>query len=143
MEIDRIRKLAREQGVDLAVHGLVCLPQELKKYTGSIWRREKKGGGVAYDVHLQYKDFKLSKSFNTRAKADQYLGETNVRENLPIKNKFTIYKDQVLVELPGDKLLICDYDDLYLIKMHNWCCSRVLPLLTLAAVLLCNASTML
>jgi len=30
MDMERIRELAREQGVDLQVQGLVCLPQEIK-----------------------------------------------------------------------------------------------------------------
>jgi len=38
MEIERIKQLARERGINLAVHGLVCLPREIKKYTGSIQR---------------------------------------------------------------------------------------------------------
>jgi len=43
-------------------------------------------------------------------------------EGLLIRNKFTIFEDRVLVELPGDKLLICDYDNLSLVEMHNWYC---------------------
>jgi len=36
MDIERIRQMAREQGVDLEIQGLVCLPQEIKKYNRSI-----------------------------------------------------------------------------------------------------------
>jgi len=61
MNIERIREMAREQGIDLQIHGLACLPRELKKYSGSIASRQKKGGGVTYEVSIQYKDFKLSK----------------------------------------------------------------------------------
>jgi len=78
---------------------------------------------VTYEVQIRHKDFKLSKSLKTEAEADNYLCETNVREGLPIRNKFTIFEDQILVELPGDKLLICDYDNLYLVEMQTWCCS--------------------
>jgi len=65
MDIERIRQLAREQGVDLTVQGLVCLPQEIKKYNGSILKSQKKSGVVAYDVHIKYKDFNCSKRLNT------------------------------------------------------------------------------
>jgi len=78
MEINRIRQMAREQGVDLQVHGLVCLPREIKKYTGSVARHQNKGG-VTYEVQIKHKDFKLSKSFKTEAQADNYLCDTNVR----------------------------------------------------------------
>jgi len=53
MDMERNRQLAREQGVDLAVQGLVCLPQEIKKYVGSIARYQKKGGGVLYGACIQ------------------------------------------------------------------------------------------
>jgi len=112
--------LAKEWGIDLEIQGLVCLPWEIKKYTGSVSRYQQKGGGVAYMARIQHKDFKLSKSFGTRAKAEDYICLTNVRENLPIRNQFTIYEDRVLVDLTGDKLLICDYADLHIVEMHNW-----------------------
>jgi len=123
MEIETIKQIARERGIDLEVHGLVCLPREIKKYTGYIQRRQKKGGGVSYRTLIKNKDFYLSKTFKTEAEAEQYIRLTNVREGLPIKNRFTIFADRVLVDLPGNKLLICDYDDLYLVELHNWCCS--------------------
>jgi len=47
MDIKRIRQMAKEQGINLAVQGLVCLPCEIKKYSGSIQRRQRRGG-VAY-----------------------------------------------------------------------------------------------
>jgi len=119
MDINRIRQIAREQGVDLKIQGLVCLPQEIKKYTGCIQRHQRRGG-VSYEALIRYKDFYCSKSFKTEAEAEQYICLTNVRENLPIKNSFTVFADRVLVDLPGNKLLICDYDDLYLVEMHIW-----------------------
>jgi len=121
MEINRIRQMVREQGIDLQVQGLVCLPREIKKYTGSVARSQKKSS-AAYEACIQYKDLKCFATFETAAEAEQYVHETNVREGLPIRNKFTIFEDRVLVELPGNKLLICNYDDLYLVKMHTWCC---------------------
>jgi len=122
MEIEIIKQLAKERGIDLAVHGLVCLPREIKKYTGSVLRRHWRGGAT-YRARIYYKDFKLSKTFKTETEADQYIRLTNVRENLCIKNRFTIFNDRVLVDLTGDKLLICNYDDLYLVETHTWCCS--------------------
>jgi len=40
-----------------------------------------------------------------------------------IKNRFTIFDNRVLVDLTGDKLLIADYDNLYLVELHTWYCS--------------------
>jgi len=95
-----------------------------KKYTGSIWRHQRRRGGVTYEVHIHHKDFNLSKSFKTEAEAEQYIHLTNVREGLPIRNSFTVFANRVLVDLPGNKLLICDYEDLYLGESHNWCSSN-------------------
>jgi len=123
MDMERIRQLAREQGVDLAVQRLFCLPQEIKKFTGSFAKRQKKGGVVAYDVHIQYKDFSCSKRLNTEAEAEQYIQDTNVREGLPIRKLFTIFEDQLEVEIVGGKTLICNVDNLYFVELHNWYCT--------------------
>jgi len=123
MDIERIKQIARERGIDLEIQGLVCLPREIKKYTGSVTRRQKKSG-VSYEVVIKYKEFYLSKSFKTEAEAEDYIRLTNVREGLPIRNRFTIFADRVLVDLPGNKLLICDYADLHIVETHNWCSSR-------------------
>jgi len=122
MDIDTIQQIAKKQGVDLEIQGLVCLPWEIKKYTGYIQRCQRRRG-VSYVACIRYKDFYLSKTFKTEAEADLYICETNVREGLPIKNSFTIFNNRVLVDLTGNKLLICDYEDLYLVEMHTWCCS--------------------
>jgi len=124
MDIETIKQIARERGIDLKIQGLVCLPREIKKYTGNIQRRQKKGGGATYAVVIRHKEFYCSKTFKTETEAEQYIRETNVRENLPIKNRFTIFADRVLVDLPGNKLLICDYADLHIVETHNWHCSR-------------------
>jgi len=109
--------------VDLEIQGLVCLPREIKKYTGNIQRYQQKGG-AAYVARIHHKEFYLSKSFKTEAKVEQYICETNVREGLPIRNRFTIFNDRVLVDLTRNKLLIGDYEDLYLVETHTWCCSH-------------------
>jgi len=108
--------------VDLKIQGLVCLPWEIKKYTGSITRHQRRGG-VSYEVHIHHKDFYCSKSFKTEGKAEQYIHLTNVREGLPIRNSFTVFADRVLVDLTRNKLLICDYKDLYLVESHTWYCA--------------------
>jgi len=118
--MERIRQMAKEQGVDLAVQGLVCLPQSFKKYNGSIRRRQKKGGVAVYEVQIRHKDFKLSKSFNTEAEADLYIRLTNIREGHLIKNRFTVFADRVEVELTGGKTLICNVDNIDLIESHTW-----------------------
>jgi len=122
MDIGRIRQLAREQGINLEIQGLVCLPREIKKYTGYIQRYQRRGG-VSHVARIHYKDFYLSKTFKTEAEAEQYIRLTNVREGLPIRNRFTVFADRVLVDLPGNKLLICNYEDLYLVETHTWYCA--------------------
>jgi len=123
MDIERIREIAKKQGIDLAVHGLVCLPQEIKKYTRSVQRNQSRGGRATYRALIKYKDFYCSKSFKTEIEAEQYICLTNVREGFPIRNSFTVFANRVLVNLPGNKLLICNYEDLYLVETHTWCCS--------------------
>jgi len=122
MDIERIRQLAREQGIDLAVQGLVCLPRELKKYFGYISKRQRKDCAIVYVAIIQHRDFYLSKTFNTEADADKYIRDTNIREGFPIKNRFIVFEDRVEVELPGDKTFICDLDDLAIVELHTWCC---------------------
>jgi len=124
MEIDTIRQIAKKQGINLEIQGLVCLPREIKKYTGYIQRYQRRGGGATYRARIQHIDFYCSKTFKTEAEADLYICLTNVREGLPIRNRFTVFADRVLVDLPGNKLLICDYEDLYLVETHTWCCSH-------------------
>jgi len=114
MDMEKIR-----QSADLKIQGLVCLPQEIKKYRGSIYSHQRRGG-VSYEALIKHKDFYCSKSFKTEAKADLYICLTNVREGLPIRNSFTVFANSVLVNLPGNKLLISDYEDLYLVEMHTW-----------------------
>jgi len=123
MDIETIKQIARERGIDLKIQGLVCLPREIKKYTGSIWRNQR-GRNVSYEVRIYHKDFNLLKTFKTEAEAEQYIRLTNVREGLSIRNRFTIFADRVLVDLPGNKLLICDYEDLDIVESYNWCCSN-------------------
>jgi len=95
----------------------------LKKYTGFIARRKKKGGAMSYVAVIRYKSLYLSKSFNTEANSDKYICNTNVREGLLIKNRFTVFVNRALVELSGDKLLITDNDNLYLVELHTWHCT--------------------
>jgi len=125
MDIERIRQLAREQGVDLAVQGLVCLPQNMRKYMGSVTvRRQQKSGIISYSSQVKYKGFYCSKSLKTKAEAEQYIRKINVREGIPIKNKFIAFEDRLEVELPCGKTFICDVEDLPFIEMHNWWCSN-------------------
>jgi len=65
-----------------------------------------------------------SKTLHTEAEAEQYICLTNVREGLPIKNRFIVFADRVEVELTGGKMLICNVDNIDLIKSHTWYCSK-------------------
>jgi len=123
MDINRIRQMAREQGVDLEIQGLVCLPWSLKKYNGSIRRHQKKGGVAAYEVQIRHKDFSCYKSFNSEAEAEQYIRLTNVREGL-LKNRSSVFANRVEVELTGGKKLICNVDNIDLIESHTWHCTN-------------------
>jgi len=133
MEMEWIRQTAIEQGVDLQVQGLACLPRELKKYTSSIVRYQRRGGGFLYVACIQHKDLKSNATFETLAKADQYIRDFNVREGLPIRNRFVLYEDRVEVELSKGKTLICNIDDLYLVELHIWyyTCSYVATCISL------------
>jgi len=122
MEMEKFRQMAREQGIDLQIQGLACLPRDIRKYTRHIWKRQKKSG-VAYVALMKHKDFYLSKTFNTSAEAEQYIRLTNVREGLPIKNWFIVFANRVEVELTGGKTLICNVDNIDLIESHTWNCS--------------------
>jgi len=73
MNIEGFRKLARHQGIDLTVHQMVCLPQDIKKYIGSIFRYQKKGGSFMYGACIQFKDLKCSATFQTEDEAKQYI----------------------------------------------------------------------
>jgi len=120
MDMEKIRQIARLQEINLGVQGLVCLPWELKKYIGFITRYQRRGGGVSYMAGIQHKDLKSNVTFETEVKADQYIRNFNVREGLPIRNKFIIFENRVEVELSKGKTLICNIDDLYLVELHIW-----------------------
>jgi len=80
-----------------------------KTYVGFIARNQKKGGGMSYVACIQHKDLKSNATFETLAKADQYIRDFNVREGLPIRNRFVLYEDRVEVELSKGKTLICSF----------------------------------
>jgi len=46
---------------------------------------------------------------------------TNVREGLNIKNRFTVFEDRVVVELPHDMVFTCDLDAINIVEDHIWC----------------------
>jgi len=123
MDIERIKQMAKEQGINLTVQGLVCLPWEIKKYFGYISKHQRKNSAMVYVAIIQHRDFFLSKTFNTKADADKYIHDTNIREGFPIKNRFIVFEDWVEVELPGDKTFICDLDNLGIVELHTWYCN--------------------
>jgi len=95
--------------VDLAVQGLVCLPQEIRKYTGYILKMSEErwcNGVCSYNTMQKFLLLKELQRLYTEAKADKYICDTNVREGLPIKNRFIMFEDRVEVELTGGKTLI-------------------------------------
>jgi len=120
MNIESFRELAREQGVDLNINGLYCLPRNIKKYNGCIYRHQRKGGDVCYCVHIRHRDFKRFASFNNEAEAEQYIRDVNMRESLPIRNKYTVFDNHLEVELARGRIMICDIEDLYFVENHNW-----------------------
>jgi len=105
MDIERIRELARELNIDMVNQGVACLPQDIRKNMGSICRVNRAGGCELYHVRINHNRFHRSVFFETSADAGQHLNDTNMRENLPIKNKFTVFEDRVLVKLTQGKLL--------------------------------------
>jgi len=122
MEI--FRQMTREQEMGFQVQGLLCSPREIKKYTRSISRCQKRDGGFLYVAHIQYRDFSLSKSFNNEADTDNYICKINERENLPIKDKFVVFDNRAEVELARGLKLICDVEDLDIVESHTWYCTH-------------------
>jgi len=123
IDMEILIRLAREREMERNVRGRHCLPRDIKKYTGCISRRQKRNGGFSYEVRIRYRDFRLSKSFNNEADAENYIREINVRENLPIKNKYVVDHGYVEVELAGDATFICDVEDLDIVEAHTWYCT--------------------
>jgi len=123
IEMEILIQLAREREMGHNIMGCYHLPRDIKKYTGSISRRQRKNGVFSYEARINYKYLHLSKTFKTEAEADKCIHEINVRENLPIKNKFVVDNGYLEVKLAGGATLICDVEDLDLVEAHTWYCT--------------------
>jgi len=121
MNIESFRELVREQGVDLNINGLYCLPKNIKKYMGSITKINRARGRVVYEVRMRHRGFSRHATFNTKAEAVDYMHNTNVREGLTIKNRFTVFEDRVVVELPHNMVFTCDIDYINIVEDYIWC----------------------
>jgi len=51
MNIAGIKRMARQLNIDMISKGILCLPRDVRKYTGTIHRVERAGGTVVWVVH--------------------------------------------------------------------------------------------
>jgi hypothetical protein len=93
----------------------------MSRNVGSICRVNRAGGHVAWEVRIRHGGFSHQATFDNEAEAADYLCNTNIREGLNIKNRFTVFEDQVTVKLPNDMVFICNADDIDIVEAHIWC----------------------
>jgi len=72
-------------------HGEIIYPQNLKKYTGSIYENRSKARGKngkisSFSVCIKVANFKYYKNFSSRVEAESKLRQQNIENNLEIKN---------------------------------------------------------
>jgi len=119
MNIKRIRQLARELNINMINHGIHCLPRDIRKYTGTIGRVNRADGIVAWVVKVRYLGFYCNATFYNEAEAFAHLQKINMKEELDIKNRFTVFEDKVVALLPnGD--FTCDTGDIDIVEDHLW-----------------------
>jgi len=121
MDMEKIRQLVRELNIDMVNQGITCLPWDIRKYMGSITKINRAHGRVVYEARMRHRGFSWHATFNTEKEAVDYMRDTNIKEGLNIKNHYTVFVDQVTVELPNDMFFTCDIDDIDIVEAHIWC----------------------
>jgi len=119
MDISWIKKMAREMNIDMVGMGIPCLPKDIRKYTGSIHRVERAGGTIVWVVKIRNPFFYCNASFYTKEEAFKHLKKVNFREDLKIKNRFTVYEDKIVLTLPNGAFT-CDLNDIYAVENYLW-----------------------
>jgi len=120
MDIKMIKKMARQFNIDMVGKGILCLPRDIRKYTGAIHRVERAGGIVVFwVVKIRNPLFYCNVTFYNKAKAFKHLKKVNVKEELNIKNRFTVFEDKIVVTLPNGGFT-CDLDDIDVVEDYLW-----------------------
>jgi len=101
INIARIKKMARNLNIDMISKGILCLLRDVRKYTGAIHR---------VDCNV---------TFYNEAEAFEHLKKVNVKEELDIKNRFTVFEDKIVVTLP-DGAFTCDLVDINVVEDYLW-----------------------
>jgi len=115
MNIARIMRMARELNIDMISKGILCLPRDIRKYTGAIHRVERAGGIFVWVVKIRNPLFYCNATFYDKAEAFEHLKKVNVKEELNIKNRFTVFEDKIVVMLPNG-CFTCDLDDINVVE---------------------------
>jgi len=121
IEIERIRNLAREQGVDLAVQGILCLPQDIKKYLWVYFKASEKrqcNGLCSYNTT----QISISQRPSILKLMLTNISVTQMSE-MVFQSKIDFFEDRLEVELLGGKTFICNLDNLGIVELHTWYCS--------------------
>jgi len=106
-------------------NGQVIYPQNLKKYSGSIyglWSRAKniKNEFTSFCVHIKSTNFKYQKYYPSIQEAESELVRLNQENRLEIKNTMRDCGDHYLVKLNGNKNFLADKCDLPFIEAYIW-----------------------
>jgi len=119
MDIKMIMRMAREFNIDMVGKGIPCLPRDIRKYTGAIHRVERAGGIVVWVVKLRNPLFYCNVTFYNEAEAFEHLKKVNIKEDLDIKNRFTVFEDKIVVTLPNGGFT-CDLDNINVVEDYLW-----------------------
>jgi len=119
INIARIKKMARKLNIDMISKGILCLLRDVRKYTGAIHRVERAGGIVVWVVKIRNPLFYCNATFYNKAEAFEHLKKVNIKEELDIKNRFTVFEDKIVVALP-DGAFTCDLVDIDVVEDYLW-----------------------
>jgi len=119
MNIAAIKRMARQLNIDMIGKGILCLPRDVRKYTGTIHRVNKGDEDVVWVVKIRNPLFYCNATFYNEAEAFEHLKKVNVKEELDIKNRFTVFEDKIAVTLPNSGFT-CDLDDIDVVEDYLW-----------------------
>jgi len=63
--------------------------------------------------------FYCNATFYDKAEAFEHLKKVNVKEELDIKNRFTVFEDKIVVTLPNSGFT-CELDDIDVVEDYLW-----------------------
>jgi len=73
INIAGIKKMARQLNIDIIGKDILCLPKDVRKYTGAIHRVERAGGTVVWVVKIRNPLFYCNATFYNEAEAFEHL----------------------------------------------------------------------